>query len=297
MFYKMTCAIGDELNVATVALSFSLPPGSILAVLDLCMAPGGFTTAALTHNQSAYVCGISLPIDKGGHEIRVPNWKNDPRITVKLLDITMLAAEMGSTSILRSPSRTPTPVGSCPTAHLKVKNLGLSSAAVRFSAHTNALNTVKVARKSDCGRVSVLALRRICNGGTLVVVLHRADAWHSVVLMHAFTAFAEVQLFKPRKAHARRSSFYMVARNVQSHRPEVAQAIERWRKQWRDATFGGKAEADPEELLDASHDAVEFVMKEFGERFVLLSRPIFKIQANALRRAPWTKNQHPARPV
>jgi len=49
---------------------------------------------------------------------------------------------------------------------------------------------------------------------------------------------AKVQLLKPRAGHAKRTSFYMVATQVQSHSAEAVGAVQRWRQIWRAATFG-----------------------------------------------------------
>jgi 23S rRNA U2552 (ribose-2'-O)-methylase RlmE/FtsJ len=287
-FYKMTCAIGKELNVATGAIQRS----SNLAVLDLCMAPGGFTTAALKHNQSAHVCGISLPVDMGGYEIRFPDWEKNSRITVKLLDITMLAAEMGVDIHDEIPASHPDAgrfLSDRPFEGKKFDLVFCGGTVLRMHQRLEYRQNCETTRLRTSQLV--LALGRIRRGGTLVAVMHRADAWDSVILLQTFSRFAHVQLFKPRTGHVRRSSFYMVARNVQPQRPEAAQAIERWKKQWRYSTFGFKAEEGTEGLFDASRNAVERVLEEFGERLVLLSTPIFKIQAEALHNAPWTNNK------
>lgn len=291
-FYKMTCNVGHELHKATGALSLSLSHDSDLRVLDLCMAPGGFTTAALTYTQTTCVRGVSLPVEMGGHQIRVPRWESDPRIAVKLLDITMLATEMGVDIQSEIPASHPDASRFLPDRLFEGEEFGLifcggtvlrthRRAEYRQSSEATRLQTSQL----------VLALGRVCRGGTLIVVMHRADAWDSVDLIHLFSGFADIQLFKPSKAHARRSSFYMVARNVQPQKPEVAQAIERWKKQWRAATFGGTKVADSEEFHDESCNAAQATLEVFGERLVSMTKPVFKIQADALRRAPWTKNK------
>jgi 23S rRNA U2552 (ribose-2'-O)-methylase RlmE/FtsJ len=296
----MTCGIGNELNSATgSALSFNFPATKTVAVLDLCMAPGGFTTAALAHNPRASVHGITLPVHMGGYEIRIPRWRTDPRIVaIRFLDITMLAGEMGVDDIATA----------IPASH---PDAGRFSAERPFEGEqfnlvfcggTVVRNHARAAYREGREGIRlltsqlVLAFNRICPGGTLVVVMHRADAWDSVRLLHLLGKFAEIQLFKPARAHARKSSFYAVARNVQSQAREAVEAVEKWKGQWREATLRGDGVAEMEGCAEEvsgegaiTDESVDNLLAEFGERLVRLTKPIFAIQTQALRTAPWVE--------
>lgn len=104
-FFKLMRGIGLELDLATSALTIPQPVdfrqsrSSRPAILDLCMAPGGFTLAALSRNPGALVRGISLPPDEGGHEMLLNRkWSStnpQSQIYVSFRDITLLADEMG----------------------------------------------------------------------------------------------------------------------------------------------------------------------------------------------------------
>lgn len=104
-FFKLMRGIGLELDLATSALTIPQPMdfrqsrSSRPAILDLCMAPGGFTLAALSRNPRALVRGISLPPDEGGHEMLLnKKWSStnpQSQIYVSFRDITLLADEMG----------------------------------------------------------------------------------------------------------------------------------------------------------------------------------------------------------
>lgn len=85
--------IGDELRMEKRIIPSDTTEQ--FAVLDLCMAPGGYSATVLKHCPSAQIRGISLPIENGGHRMRLNNWELDPRINVKFLDITMLSTEFG----------------------------------------------------------------------------------------------------------------------------------------------------------------------------------------------------------
>lgn len=101
--------IARELNRATSAFDLQGSSNSGPAILDLCMAPGGFSSFALSRNPSALLRGISLPPSQGGYEMLLQDsWSDtDPnaRIYVSFRDITLLADEMG------------TPISSIPASH------------------------------------------------------------------------------------------------------------------------------------------------------------------------------------
>ena len=306
----MTCRIGNELNTATHgALSFNLPVPRILAVLDLCLAPGGFTTATLTHNPRVSVHGITLPLALGGYEVRIPRWQTDTRIAaIRFLDITMLAGEMGVTV---DGDGDGDGVALVPATHpdagrfLFERPFAGEQFDLVFCGGTVVRNHARAAYRCRAGCESVrlltsqlvLGLGRLRPGGTLVLVMHRADAWDSVGLLRLFAGFADVVLFKPARAHARKSSFYMVARNVQSGGPEAVEAVEGLKRRWREATFGdggvegeGVDEGSEEVLVaDGSGSVAESLLAEFGEQLVRMARPVFEIQAKALRTAPWAQ--------
>jgi len=91
-------SIGLELNAATSGLTINRAHKPHHAILDLCMAPGGFSAAALHRNPAAIVRGISLPPGRGGHDMLLKNWSDihpDAKIFVDFRDITLLAEEMG----------------------------------------------------------------------------------------------------------------------------------------------------------------------------------------------------------
>src|SRR5450432_2126904 len=91
MFFNMMQGIGDELQARTNALTQTPEYGEDIKILDLCMAPGGYTASALKYNPTAIACGVTLPPEKGGHELLLQSFRS----SVMFLDITMLAKEFG----------------------------------------------------------------------------------------------------------------------------------------------------------------------------------------------------------
>jgi len=281
----MMCEIGDELNNATSALSLLAPPDRAPAVLDLCMAPGGFTTSVLKRNPSAHVRGISLPVSKGGHEVLLLDWESDPRVHIDFLDITMLAAEMGVTDI---PPQHPDLSEFLSVRPYYGEEFDLvicdgqvlrthSRAAYRESSESSRLLTSQL----------VMALQRMRRRGTLIMLLHKADAWDSVTLLQVFSKFSSIELFKPKRKRATRSSFYLIAKEVQPQSAAAIQAMENWKKQWHVATFG--AGSDYSQMKAVPKSVVDNLLAEFGPQIVRLGRPIWKVQADALRNAPFIR--------
>jgi len=138
----------------------------------------------------------------------------------------------------------------------------------------------------------VLGLQRIRPGGTMVILMHKADAWPSVLLMRDFVGFTDkLVLFKPTSGHKTRSSFYLVAKGVQPQHEAALQATGRWKAKWRMATFGlGSGDAFEGEVLSNGEEAgVRAVLDEFGPTLVAMAESVFAVQAEALRKAPWMK--------
>lgn len=120
------------------------------------------------------------------------------------------------------------------------------------------------------------------------MLLHKAEAWNTLELPATFAEFSELQVFKSCKKHATRSSFYLVARNVQQGCAAACLAVENWKRSWRHASIGPGPSALPTENADGKEqEAVSRVLETFGERFVQLLDPIWDIQRPAIERAPW----------
>jgi hypothetical protein len=134
----------------------------------------------------------------------------------------------------------------------------------------------------------ILALQRIRAGGTLVMLLHKVEAWDTTELLYQFSRFSSIQLFKPERSHAIRSSFYVVAKNVLPDTEAAKQAVGIWKKAWWRATFGGPNGTGEAKLIPDESD-VQAVIDEFGTELISLGRPIWEIQANALSKMDFVK--------
>jgi 23S rRNA U2552 (ribose-2'-O)-methylase RlmE/FtsJ len=274
--------IGDELEDSTHALSQLSHGAEDVKILDLCMAPGGYTFSALKYNPGATAFGITLPPDKGGHEVLLQSSKS----SVQLLDITMLANEFGvETPPLTYPEHTSL-LSDRPYSEHMFQLIFCDGQVLR--THQRA----KYREQQEARRLTVsqliLALQRIQPGGTLIILLHKVETWDTTELLYHFSHFSSIQLFKPKRKHSIRSSFYLIARNVQPDADAAKSAVEMWKQTWWHATFGGENGTGACKVM-AGEDYVRTVLSQFGSELVDLGRPIWEIQANALSKMDFVK--------
>lgn len=288
--------IGDEINTASGgALEL---PDSKPRVLDLCMAPGGYTASALKHSPHANVCAFTLPTNFGGHKIF---HRRDERLKTRFGDITMLYKEFGLTEL--------------PLDHPESSNFSdqrLCNEGELFDlvfCDGQALRTHKqyiadYRQQVEAVRLTVsqlvLAMQRMKSGGTLIMLLHDIGSYETIKILSVFDKVADIQLFKPVSAHRKKSSFYLIAQKVQPGLPEAVAAVNEWKMVWKDLTFpaldphGQRVplnEVDEAERMEAVHGLLE----DFARRVIELGEPIWKMQKEALENAPWTKKKEEKR--
>ncbi|KAL7917658.1 hypothetical protein ACQKWADRAFT_317182 [Trichoderma austrokoningii] len=278
-FYKMMKGIAKDLNSATGgALRVHARKAQIL---DFCTAPGGFLESAIKMNSGARATAFSLPPSQGGHEIIMPL---GPSVAFKYADVTMFAGDMGYTDDV--PAENPDAadfvlersIGAGQRFHLV-----LCDGQV-LRTHVRAAYRERWESRRLTATQLAIGLEHVSSGGTMVVLLHKLDAPDTAALLHTFSKFSTIQLFKPSKAHAKRSSFYMVARDIQNDLPQAREAIEAWKRTWKVLTFA----ADDEDRWEADgHTDEELLVEQFGPDLVRLGRSIWEIQAEALEKAPF----------
>lgn len=207
-----------------------------------------------------------------------------------MLDITMLAADMDANDI---------PEGHPDFANFLPKQFSGDRELDIVLCDGQVLRTQLRAdyrAHNEARRLSVtqlaLGLEHLRPGGTMVMLLHRLEGLIALELVQLFAQFSSVQLFKPPRAHAKRSSFYMVATNVQAEHPEAVRAVQSWKQSFKVATFGGVEEY--KQLVHKDRTWAEAIVKDFGPTLVQLGRPIWAVQARALAKAPFIKGSSAA---
>ncbi|KAH0441158.1 FtsJ-like methyltransferase family protein [Colletotrichum camelliae] len=284
VFYDMMKGIGIELHRKLHAFSIKGPALGPKRILDMCMAPGGFLAIALQKNPDAHALGFSLPVSQGGYERLIPPRRS---LEVRFMDITMLAQDMGVTDIPPdhpdSDNFIPQQLGPQDKFHLVLCDGQVLRQHEGFRAQYRA--------RCEARRLTVtqlaLGLEHLEPGGTMVVLLHKVEAWDTVLLLREFSKFSTVRLFKPLKSHAKRSSFYMIASKVQSLSAAAAAAIKVWKEVWSVATFDLNGEM--KHNWREEEPSAKEVIDEFGDHLIRLGKNVWKIQAEALERATFVK--------
>jgi 23S rRNA U2552 (ribose-2'-O)-methylase RlmE/FtsJ len=278
-FFKMMQDVGGQLDGSTRVFKVAEPAGDQPRFLDLCMAPGGILSRIMKRNPGATATAYSLPVDVGGYEVLFKS----PDVKTEMLDITMLAADLG--------------VDSIPEGHLDANNflpkqfhegrlfdIVLCDGQVLRTQERPAYRKRHEARRLMVTQL-VLGLEHLSPGGTMIILLHKPEKPASVELLRQFHRFSSVRLFKPPKAHAKRSSFYMIASNVQVEHPQAVAAVDEWKRTWKITTFGSEEEI--EEHIQKDSSWAEEILEDFGPVLVDIGRSVWSIQAKALAEAPF----------
>ncbi|KAF2158765.1 hypothetical protein M409DRAFT_38102, partial [Zasmidium cellare ATCC 36951] len=225
----------------------------------------------------------------GGHEVLLQSLS---RVTLKSLDITMLAADMGIQEI---PTAHPDACRFLPQQLGQQKHdLVICDGQVLRTHQRQAYRDRREARRLTVTQLA-LGLEHLREGGNMIVLLHRIEQWESFYLLYTFDQFSTVKVFKPRTAHTKRSSFYLVASDVQSKDHRALSAVTRWKTIWRVATFG--TDEEYAQSLRLGNVDVATTICEFGETLATLGEEIWDIQAHALERAPFNRGVHTERRV
>jgi 23S rRNA U2552 (ribose-2'-O)-methylase RlmE/FtsJ len=279
-FYIMMQQIAEEMHTVTGALE-PFQQEQQLKCLDICMAPGGYTAAVLKRHPDAKCFGITLPTKQGGHPLYV---STKVLAGLKQLDVTMLANEYTTGAIPRNHPAYSEFIHVRPFNHYKFDLIFCDGMVLRTQERPSYREQVEVTRLA-CSQM-ILALQRIAAGGTIVMLLHKIDSFQAAFTLHTFSKFAEVDSFKPARKHGTRSSFYMVAKNVQPQSTAALSAIKDWKDSWWQATFGGE-EGTGERKEDPPESVVRQMLEEYGERLIEMGRPIWGIQADNLSRTDY----------
>ncbi|KAI6246278.1 hypothetical protein HI914_05750 [Erysiphe necator] len=275
IFFKMMIQIAEEMHLASNIFCAERRENEDIKILDICMAPGGYTAAVLKSLPNAKCFCLTLPPEEGGHDILVDVLKIKKII---LIDITLLIKEFSNNKV---PDNYPLKSKFSNRQPFKCHKFDLvfcDGMVLRTHIRPGWREQTEATRLLLSQLI--LAMQRLRSGGTLVILLHKVENWDSILTIRSFSRFSNIQLFKPVKKHNTRSSFYMIAKDIDIHCEAAQKALLDWRLAWWQATFGG--EHGLGEKLDPDEDTVLRVLEEFGDYLIRIAKPIWKIQADAL---------------
>ncbi len=282
MFFKMMQRIARELDNTTGFFRIRNPDGEPPSILDWCMAPGGFVSAVMEHNRRSKCRAFSLPRENGGHKVLL---SPKAQVAVNYLDINLLAADMGVDDIpLAHPeaqSFLPRQVDSGDLFDLVICD-GQVLRTHERPEHRERLESARLVLVQ-----LALGLEHARPGGKMLILLHKIETWDCLQLLYVFNKFSSIQVFKPKTAHKKRSTCYLVASNIQSQNEEAIKAVRTWKEAWKVATFGTLEEY--KQLIQPTQTEVEEVLDNFGLRLIELATNVWETQAEALAAAPFMK--------
>jgi hypothetical protein len=283
-FYTMMRNIAKDLDKATGALKLS--GISNPSLLDMCTAPGGFVDIALAKNPNLRVRAMSLPVENGGHEVQLTTTK----VKMEFRDITTLACDMGLTRD-DIPGNFPGPYD---FLFANVFDAGETFDLVFCDGQVLRTHQRPEWREPrEASRLTLtqlaLGLEHLNNGGTMVILLHKLDSWRCFDLIHQFSKMSSVQLFKHPRNHKMRSSFYMIAKNIQADSAFAKEMVATWKQLYRIATLG--TDEEYAKIHQVASQTVQMELEKFGKEYIALGKKIWKTQADGLENASFIKNE------
>ncbi|KAF7718917.1 Uncharacterized protein PECH_006655 [Penicillium ucsense] len=279
-FFKMGARICSEMQQKQDIIP--RPQRTVqLKAFDICMAPGAFSHVIFNVNRFAEIRALTLPKEDGGHELLLPNWETDRRFKVHFLDVTMLPAAMGFPDLI--PTDHPQAAKFSNEFHYKNEafDIVFCDGAV-LHTHDRGQETPGEAVRLSSAQL-VLGLQNLKSAGTFVILLHQAYSPHSVRLIAAFKKFARVTLFKPTVSHRNRSSFYLIAKNVETTSPEAKNFIRSHRLKWLRKTVESFDLKMPEIEPQEEEEPMESIISAIGDELIRLAEPLWQIQIVAMK--------------
>ncbi|KAI1360926.1 hypothetical protein F5Y08DRAFT_343154 [Xylaria arbuscula] len=276
-FFNTMKIVGREIQSATSFFTIPSSNGRLpLRILDMGMAPGAFLQLAMEMNPDALAHAFTLPVENGGLEVQVALDSN--AATIELVDVNMLAADLGVDVI---PQYHPDAHKFSPRKLYPhdIFHLAICDAQVPSSNLQDAYRKRYEQTRLMYAQLAI-ALDHMGVGGSMLVFIHKIEAWDSIMLIRSFCMFSDVKLFKPTKVHAKRSSCYMVATNIQSKHEEAIKSVISWKQLWKTATFD--TETMFNSLFESQNPSVPDVLEDFGPMLAILGNEAWEIQANAL---------------
>jgi len=270
-------------------------------ILDICMAPGGYSAVALRFNPYAEIHGITLPRSSGGYSIQfsgkiaqliyqdinyyLPDFPDGRKVPATHIDASLFIdfPKFGCTGAESDPR---------PAHQADSPRIAQSNDAFNLIfCDGNVLRThVRADHRADknreAGRLTysqlILAMTNIAHGGTVIILLHHIDNWFNVRLLQEFSTFSTISLFKSTAHHQMTSAFYLITKNIQAGNLKE-EILNKWKENWWSLTFGGE-DGLGTALAAPNDNEIDEVLKESGEKIRTMAEPAWKTQKVGLER-------------
>lgn len=109
----------------------------------------------------------------------------------------------------------------------------------------------------------------------MLILLQKVESWDTISILKRFDEFSSVRLYKPTAGHKTRSSFYMIADDVQSRHSKAILAIDKWKAVWQAVTF--RSDEDFAKALFNEEDTPEKLWGDFGTKLMEQGREVWAI--------------------
>ena len=290
-FFNLMQRIGNKMHEITSMMSLV----DTRNVLDLCMISDEYSALALKFNPQASVSEATLSKKYENHKLFVRDDFRDASVRVWQDDLTSLVKDMSidDDNILERHSNFENFQKNEIWARKRFDLVFCDDQVLRNHSHNMMKSRQRCeARRLICSQL-LIALRHIEMKDSMMILLHKIDRWDTVSTIRIFDRFASITLFKLLTAHKFRSSFYLVAKNIQSNNEDALKEIQDWTKSWKNATFhnstGENACSDYRSEDVILKQQVTKTMNEFDERLITLRENAWKIQKETIEKSSWFK--------
>jgi 23S rRNA U2552 (ribose-2'-O)-methylase RlmE/FtsJ len=255
-------------------------------VLDLCMAPGGFVAYFLERFPDGRADAITLPVKEGGHQVVLPFGSRNDHVHVTFADVTIFATELGVQGIPEEHPDKQKLLALWPYSQQSYDLVICDGQALRTQNLAEYRKTCEQSRLFNSQLV--LALKKVRPGGTIIALLYKSHKWRTFSLLQMFSKFSDIQLFKPKRFYAKKSSFYLVAKNVRPESQDAIDAVGKFARSWaRGTLLDATGPSEENDNGDSSDGEMKLLLEDFGDKFIYLAKPVWEVQATALANARW----------
>lgn len=253
------------LDVGYVALFVCTTDNEFHGIRFVRCCPGGFSSYILNKNPHATGVGLSLEMERGGHDLLLED-NLRPRLDLHLSDINQY--QLG---IFLEPGLRSLPFD-CNRRQFDL---------VLLDGHPLHLDPDKNSGRLLIAQL-VLALQSISFGGTVVVKLSRVESLTTSKIIYMLDGLsADFKCWKPVCMHATRDTFYAIAKGVGLGPlfPRINEYLTGLKELWVTlASRGIHGEFDLDFIIN--NHAFE---ETYKDRFLYFARPLWEVQTKSIQ--------------